>query len=453
MQRVRTSGAFTSVPWSSTWWNTPNPKPPVVVNSALAQEGTVVVMNDYVTPGFKKLQNQGSIINNPMSRTSETRGFGGGTINFQVPKSGGNTWFAELVGFPIGPLTLSALTGRSIPSYDSMLAEARTRALASVARPDFQGLVSLGELRESLSYLRNPFKGALALADKLNWRISRLYVKERKRRRGGPPIPKASAWKLNPDDAAIIKELESIYLEFRYGVRPMIGEITSALENIRERAVPKPKRQTFRAKQQQVFTDTWSVNASNSGIAHVDTYDYRRTVSVNAGLLYEFTSDFGIGDKWGLQLGQVPATLWALAPLSFVVDWGLNVGQFISALTPVPGATRLADWVSIKVEHKLTRSYSGWFISDSSWSPGQSYSGGKAPDSLSLVTYQRIPDIGFPDLVLKASAVDTLSEGVKVLDLATIFHQKVANALSVGRETSRSIERRIGRPHAASKWY
>jgi hypothetical protein len=388
-----------------------------------------------------------------MSRVSETRGFGGGTINFQTPKPGGNFWYAELVGFPIGYLSLSALVGRSIPGYASMLAEARTRALAAVSRPDFQGLVSLGELRESLSYLRNPFKGAIALADKLSWRIGRLYVKERKRRRGGPPIQRASAWKLNPDDAAIIKELEGIYLEFRYGVRPMIGEITSALENVRERAVPKPKRQTFRAKQQQSFSDRWTVNASNSGIAHVDTYDYTRTVSVNAGLLYEFTSDFGIGDKWGLELGQVPAAMWALTPLSFVVDWGANVGQFVSALTPVPGASRLASWVSVKVDHKLTRSYSGWFISDSAWSPGQSYSGGKAPDSLSLVTYQRVPDIGFPELVFKASALDSFSETSKVIDLAAIFHQKVSNALSSGREISRSVERRIGRPHAASKWY
>jgi hypothetical protein len=234
----------------------------------------------------------------------------------------------------------------------------------------------------------------------------------------------------------------------------MVQEVTSALENIRERAVPRPKRQTFRAKMQQVDDASWSSYGFTGSIRHLDSYVYKRTVSVNVGFLYEFTSDYGIGDKWGLQLGQVPITLWNLASLSFVVDWGLNVGQFISALTPVPGANRLAEWISIRIEHDLSRSYSGqWYETWAGWDNLQSSTGTRSPDTFKLSTYSRVPFVGLPDLVFKQNAVETFSEAAKILDLTTLFHQRIASAFSMGSSVSKSIQTRVGRPHAASRWY
>jgi hypothetical protein len=412
-------------------------------------------MRDVVTPQFKKLQNQGIIINNPMSRTTEVRARGTGTLLFSNPRSGGTqTAYSEMVNNPLSQLDLSVLAGRNIPSYDSALREARTRALSSVARPDFQGLVSLGELRESLSYLRNPLRGAVKLANALEWRIGRLYINERRAAKRRPPVKDVKRSRLDPDDARIVKELEGILLEFRYGVRPMIQEITSALENVRERVIEKPKRQTFRAKQLQTDTDMWVAPPFTAfGFRHVDTFNYARTVSINAGLLYEFTTRASLGEKWGLSLDQVPAAMWALTPLSFIVDWGANVGQFISALSPVPGSTQLASWYSVKVVHELSRTTSAWFITDPAWATGQTVTGAISPDTYTLVTYERVPNIGYPGLVIKANVLDTLSDPLKILDLSAIFHQKVANAMGQGRDLTNAIQRRTGRPLAAHKWF
>jgi hypothetical protein len=416
-------------------------------------------MDDYVTKGFKKLQNQGIIVNNPMRRVSETRSWGTGVLTVRATNTvTSQTMSQEFININSGlepyVLDLSALYGRSIPDYSRMLAEARTRALANVARPDFAGLVSLGELRESLSYLRNPFKGALKLASAFEWRIGRLYREEKKRPRFSfYPVKDKGKGKLHPDDARIVKELENLYLEFRYGVRPMLQEITSALENIRERAVPRPKRETFRAKQHQDFNDSWEVTTSSGSIEHLESYVYKRNVSVNVGYLYEFDLNSDARTKWGLELGQVPSSLWALAPLSFIVDWGLNVGQFISALTPVPGANRLGQWESVKITHELSRSFRDWHETNPDWQTGQVVIGGKSPDTYTLVEYSRTPHVPLPDLVLKQNFVNTISEIPKMFDLAAIFHQKLRNAFSMGKETSDSITRKVGRPHAASKWY
>jgi hypothetical protein len=463
MQRVRTSGGFGALPLGGISWTAPgSPRPPMVTSNVADVVGTVVTMKDVVTPGYKKLQNRGVIVNNAMSRVTETRTPGLGTVTFAAPKGiplGSQVANLEYLNITLNDkLSLSNLPAGIVPDFQRMLAEVRTRALANVARPDFQGLVSLGELRESLTYLRNPLKGAVKLANALEYRIADLYRKEKKRARFSfYPVKDPRKGKLNPEDARIVAELESIYLEFRYGVRPMIQEITSALENVRERAVPRPKRQTFRASGQQSDFAAWTV--IDAGVFpfadfQVDhSYVYERKVSASTGLLYEFTSDYGIGDKWGLELGQLPQTLWQLATLSFVVDWGLNVGQFISALTPAPGVRRLSAWTTVRVEHKLKRSYSNWFTTWSVMSPGQTTTGGISPDTLEVKTYDRDIVVPLPDLVFKQNALETFSELPKVIDLAAIFHQKVTNALGMGKEISQTITRRVGRPHAAVKWY
>jgi hypothetical protein len=384
-----------------------------------------------------------------MDKRAETRSFGQGTVGFSKT-IGSTTYFGELVNYRAAILDLSPLKARNLPGYSSMLLEARTSALAQVARPDFTGLVSLGELRESLSYLRNPFKGAIKLANTLERRIARLYVEERRQsKKGRKPVKAEVPGGLNPDDARIVKELEGIYLEFRYGVRPMIGEITSFLENLRERVSPKPKRQTFRSKKRQTDDDSWSVlETDGNNIQSLASYFYEREILVSVGLLYEFDIRDGIAEKWGLELGQLPATAWALAPLSFVVDWGLNVSQLIAAVTPVAGATRLCEWESVKITETLRCQRTNWKFSD--W-PGSTGSVGQ--DSVQVVTYQRRPYIGIPGLVVKQTALDVFSDVAKVLDLSAIFHQKVRNALDQGRQVSSAIQRRTGRPLSASRWY
>jgi len=441
MFRTRTQGGFIDKTMDTKSWDSPNPEPTGTTTVTTGVGGTFVIMTDNVTPGFSRARNRGQIINSPMSRNSETRTMGLGTILYQI-SSGGVVHSLKQSDRPLGfPYGLDSYLWK-LPSTSMMTNEVRTRALANVKRPDYAGLVSLGELRESLSYLRNPLKTGLKLAGVLEHRIGSLYRKT-------SYTPKRGA--LHRDDSAIVKELENLYLEFRYGVRPMIGEVTSFLENFRDKHLihPRPDRQTFRARQEQRDALDWSESSIVLGgeILCDITYHVERTTTVSAGLLYEYTSDYGLGDKWGLTLGQVPATAWALTPLSFVVDWAFNTSQFLAAITPVAGANRLAEWLTTREEIVVTRQITK-HVWPSPWG-SVTAAGTRGLDSVHVVRYSRSPYIGLPSLAVKANVLTTLSDSARQLDLAALFHQRVGNSARMAKE----VVRRTGRAHDSHLWF
>ena len=49
----------------------------------------------------------------------------------------------------------------------------------------------------------------------------------------------------------------------------------------------------------------------------------------------------------GLTLDNVPSHVWEVVPFSFVVDWFLNVGQWLRAATPDPRISILGNWISV----------------------------------------------------------------------------------------------------------
>jgi hypothetical protein len=48
----------------------------------------------------------------------------------------------------------------------------------------------------------------------------------------------------------------------------------------------------------------------------------------------------------GLRDQDIPVTVWELVPWSFVVDWFVNVGDWIQAVTPNPSVTVKGSWTT-----------------------------------------------------------------------------------------------------------
>jgi len=426
-------------------------------------EGELSIMDDDATPGFHRGQILGQVRCNPMQSSRETRTFGRGVVTFVKPRTvaGENRDWTFVATDML--LSSSILTKDSLPSefpgYASLKTEVATKARSRIKSPDFQGLVSLGELRETLHYLRNPLAGAKSLADVVNKRLSRLYAEETRRQKRAYSIPSSlSGSKRRPsgldlDDAAIIRELESIYLSVRYGMRPLVKEVSSFLETFRDRAVPRPLREVFRAKGSQFDDLSWAQDDGASGISCWSSYYATRNVTVRCGFLYSFEDRVGsTSNSWGLDLAELPSTAWALLPTSFVADWIVNVSEFISALTPVVRGDRLCEWTTIQEEIEIFRQRSGFLISDSAWS-GQIVTGSVSQDKVRYVTKSRVAFVDLPGVVVKASALNTLSDVGKVLDLLSITHQQLSSAFGKGRYVAQQVARRSGRPQAAEKWF
>lgn len=425
--RTRERGMFNNMLHASHWWNSAATPPAITWTTLNEYQGTKEWCTDIVTKNFAKLRAQGRIINNPFYKAKIIKNVSTEGPWFKTT-AGGITYHGQLLG-PWGDFPhLVKLKDRVLPDYQSLIAETRTRALSKVERPSYEGLVAIGELRETLSYLRNPFKAGLKLARTLDGRMRQVVKKRnirsdlvfdgvswRERRSGKILIPNSSS-----DYRKAARELGSIYLEFRYALRPLVYDIESALDayESKRRSV---ERQTFRARGYQNHKDSWTINektVESSSISYDANYNYERSITINAGVLYGFTAEQSTQSKWGMNMAQLPSALWELMPLSFVSDWFLNIGQYIAAVSPVPGASQLAGWTIIRIDQALSVTRSNWKFSN--WT---THSQGSGTDSIFQSTIHRIPTIGVPSLVVKANALSTFSDPFKVADMALIAAQ------------------------------
>lgn len=122
------------------------------------------------------------------------------------------------------------------------------------------------------------------------------------------------------------------WLEYQYGWKPLLGDIYTACEEISNKDRQDPPRTYSSVKVRKSARDTIQSTAGSSGYGHKKITEVDWDVKVR----FDFCPNpdrnvFRTLDQWGianpLQIG------WELIPFSFVVDWALPVGDFLSALT------------------------------------------------------------------------------------------------------------------------
>jgi len=408
--RVRERGGFIAEPITRDAWYEKPASPSYTSYGSLGQTGTYETMSDYVTPGFFKMSAQGLIVpSRPMSRTRTT--ITNTYTNGPKFEHSNGTSVGDLLGphSACAPLKSASLpASRPAPrSIQSMIDIARTRCMANVGKPDFEGLVTLGEIRETLGYLKNPFKTGLRLAESVQDRMLGIKAASRKR--------------LLPDEK-IRKNLSDLYLEITFGFKPLVKEVTGILETLRPQLFPRPQRRTARAKEENSHKDAWTAVETQTGIQHLAEYTYEREVVVRPWILYENLVQPTSLDDWGMRLQDIPSAAWELVTLSFVADWVANIGDLISAITPRAGTRQLSHGYSVRVKESLTRKVSNFVLPVAGWSTTRAASG---TETYNVETYYRVPDIGNPTLALKD--LDALKQDVgRLTSLLSLTTQKLS---------------------------
>lgn len=261
--------------------------------------------------------------------------------------------------------------GPNIPNLHNLAA---TSALAGVRKPEHASLVSLGELRETIQYLRNPLGSLTSYLRNNRKKIKRDLKREqvyrnrltKSLRRGSSArtaqrvaskgrYGKSLKQILNSNE---VRAVSDAYLGGRYGLRPLIGEVQSVMSAIDAQHKMSPPRETSRG----YASDSETIIASGPEGAHYwydfESEDVTRTqCNVSAGVLYSVD----IRDTWGLSFSQVPVALWEMTFLSFMADWFQNMGQYLEAITPKAGVRTLGSWVVTRTERETERSYSYTF--------------------------------------------------------------------------------------------
>lgn len=404
--------------YNSYVWNSSQvPKPAEPALSFNLMRGSSRTMHDVVTPGFKGRSRKGQIVNSPMTQvTRKLTVLGEGGCGFKSLDTNPDPdvlTVHEIKGM-ILPLSITTEIAfdNAIQTYcgslvsaaerSSAIGLASTEARGKIELPSFTGLASIGELRETLSYLRNPLKAGLKLANLLERDLKMLNTSTRK--------------------GSTISAIASLYLEFRYAVRPLIFEVQKAVDTITAiNLALDPVRKTARARQIRASAKTESFETSNNGNPYTCLQDAKVELSIRTGFLYEVVDGMTSNGWWGMRPSDVPAAMWELTPLSFVYDWVGNVGDFISAITPVAGINHLASWTTIEQKSTLSLQGSNY---RSAFASVQTTRNGVNSMVLESVVKTRSPSVNAPSLEWRG--LDSLAnDPLKLLDLIGIFKQKL----------------------------
>jgi len=380
------------------------------------------VMDDMVTPNFRKIQKTGGIINNPMESVytediipafsfdlnSGWDSFGCvpqryytvNNIRTFGERSMSNVANTGLIPLPGDPIDVDRLKDLAINSAWSNIGSQEMLALSTAKE--------MNQTVQGLAWL-------LAKAARIAKAVRKKQLRQLKRE---------ITW----------KEMQEVYMNARYNLRPLSYEIRGLMAII-EKGCTSPQRQTFRGYETE---DVYASESSSELFETVYSLQYHidimkvasRKVQVRAGVL---TAADAPSYAQLMGLDRLVETMWDLTPYSFILDWFANVGTTISAWTPVMGFNTLASWVTVEeIETQKTYitgmstngsriPYGGATISDKGFSC--------VPCTRSLVTKRKYRIPNYSRSILPT--IDLKLDPLKLLDLAIIGKNIRKNAAYV----------------------
>lgn len=320
--RLREEGGFDSGTRSNTQTTFGGSVSVSHANFQVLRTGDYKLTTDVVTPRFHQRIKSGEIINNPFHSWKEKR-----TESFSNSHVRNNTGPSNAVRDQVvSPGYVFPSTDPTDPTANKidigrLQALAGTAAAARVLQPELQGLVDIAEFHKTMELFR-------VRTGYLNRHLDSLYrfaAKKGKLRKG-------------------VNFLSSNWLKYRYGIMPLVYSAESVLLDMGK---VRSKRVTARAEEEMTLEGASSQTATGTYWNCQFNHTFKRTVSVRAGLLYEYTGSY---NELGLRATDVPAAAWELIPFSFVADWAVNMGDYIQAITPKVTARTLASWTTIHNE-------------------------------------------------------------------------------------------------------
>lgn len=212
---------------------------------------------------------------------------------------------------------------------------ALTRAYAQVNEARFDAGVMLGELPETMEFIKKPLA---SLAPTL-WSIRKsLSAKGSKKR---------ARWMRSTLDS-----LTGTHLAVRYGVNPLVSDlkalyalIKEADDKIRVLNVNLQRVKRGSVVEQDLSSDSsWSMY-----LRHQHTIKRKLTRKTTAHLYFKVTGQLPTLAQFGLDLGNIPSVAWELFRLSFVWDWFINIGEWIKSLKTSITISMIGSVVSQKM--------------------------------------------------------------------------------------------------------
>lgn len=296
---------------------------------------------------------------NPVKLLKETGYTEPIVISKWIP-NGVKNWGIDYAGQPQSLFVDPAAFNAPVVAWSDSRAEfARQKVLAKLHSSEFDLGTNLGELKETLQMLRSPLKS-----------VRDFLVKSRQTKFETP-----LQYLRRLSDVS-----SSTWLEYRYGIRPLISTVSDAMEAIEEGFRKLYLNKRYRRKSRLLMPDSGGTTYSTFQFASFTGTTIRSVVTEEfyvAKVYFEYIRIPSMEERLGIDLASLPGIAWELTTLSFVWDWFLGVGNWIDALRASVDRKILGVCVSHKVVQTIDIKFLPGTIfvtGQPTWRPPDNYS-------------------------------------------------------------------------------
>lgn len=298
-------------------------------------------VTDEPHPGFRKRMARGEIIMGSFEKIWAFDNESPVTVLHAGPWSdwGEATWtgcWGSMVGTYI-PVSLGFIG--NTPSY--LRDTALVKAYAKMNEAPLLSGELMATFGQTVGMLRKPMHGMQSLLKKM--------IKY-KNIRAGKTVK------------STLKAQADAWLEYRYGWKPLLLDCETAIDLVHDVRDGVWKRLVARAGESSDLNvlRPYSISSvkESTSLTSAGTVDIRYAGSANAGVIYQVspgTPSDRLLQNLGLRARDLAPTIWELLPFSFVVDWTVNVSEWLQAVTPNPDVTILGSWVTYKSTTDITK--------------------------------------------------------------------------------------------------
>lgn len=307
------------------------------------------------TPNWNRRKNAGELIVNPYSASKVIQ-----------PAHAGVYWTSEYI--PTGPKdkrrdlweswfspsqfdTYFGIKASDFPDPDPSFSKEAliTKAKAKANEAVWDASTSLAEMGETIAMLASLVAGARRPVKTL----TEFFTRSVKGKAGGRRFSIRQAFDTG----------SAGWLQWRYGVRPLIGDIQSAIDAWNAE-VELRFRKSVRPSGEDTYVgtvDLWSTPTSRRPALRFGfeqgQFSNRGQCVITSDFHYESTRSYFL-DQLGFKPRAAPKVAWELIPFSFIVDWFVNVGQWIDTVSDPSGLVQRAGCYSARDYRKTIRKYS-----------------------------------------------------------------------------------------------
>lgn len=228
------------------------------------------------------------------------------------------------------------------------LSDARSQILNNIRNNDLDLGQFVGEARESVRMIGDIVKQAVSLKKGLYRAITnaRYYSKVDKtsvaREMAGLTVRQLKFSGVK----GVSRRLNSEYLRFIYGVRPLMNDIYGIASVIQDGMGSSPLARAYRS----LDDDTFKLPSDTSTVSWTGTVRRGVSIEVNYGLRNPV-----LHQLWRFGLTNPLSLAWELMTLSFVIDWFTGIGNFLKSFDTGVGCKFLSGYETVFLENSMVR--------------------------------------------------------------------------------------------------